>query len=275
MGERKPLKRLSPRDEEIIYGPVSSRRLGNSLGINVNLRRGKTCNFDCVYCQYGRTSNLVSMPEELTDWLDQNTILDEVESWLRRLNADGQKLNFLTFSGYGEPTLYPRLKETILCLKKLRDDYYPRAKLSILTNSSLITNERVFNALEELDLVIAKLDAGRQVTFDAVNRPVIGVPSFDDIIESLIKLQDETGKVILQTLLFKSTSQFNRDNSGQDEVELIAEKARLIDPIEIQVYTVSRYPSEPFVQPVEESYLQDAVSSLNRSLGRNCAKMYI
>jgi wyosine [tRNA(Phe)-imidazoG37] synthetase (radical SAM superfamily) len=128
------LRRSRPKEKEIIYGPVRSRRLGNSLGINVNLRKGKTCTIDCVYCQYGRTSNLISSSETLTDWLREDKILEEVETWLRRLSLEDGELNSITFSGYGESTLYPRLKEAVLGVKKLRDEYYPGVRVDILTN---------------------------------------------------------------------------------------------------------------------------------------------
>lgn len=150
------LRRVSPRESEIVYGPVLSRRMGHSLGINLNLRVGKTCTFDCVYCQYGRTINLVSSNDELTDWLDEDTILEEVEMWLRRLSSEGQELNSITFSGYGEPTLHPHLEEITRGVKGLRDEFYAGVKVDILTNSSTLTGDRVFEALGEMDSVVAK-----------------------------------------------------------------------------------------------------------------------
>jgi len=271
---RSELRRATPKEKDIVYGPVPSRRLGNSLGINMNLRRGKTCTFDCVYCQYGRTLNLVSSPNELNDWLDEDTILKEVEKWLRRLNAEDQELNAITFSGYGEPTLYPRLKEVIHGVKKLRDKYYPEVQLGILTNSSLITCEGVFEALREIDMVVAKLDAGSQETFEAVNRPAADIASLQDIVEGLARLQDATDRVTLQTMIFRSTDPRNRDNSSPDEIRLIAEKACSIDPLETQIYTISRYPSEPFVEPVEEYSLLEAANRINDTIGKKCAKIY-
>jgi wyosine [tRNA(Phe)-imidazoG37] synthetase (radical SAM superfamily) len=165
--------------------------------------------------------------------------------------------------------------ETIKGVKSLRDEYYHGAQVNILTNSSTITDERVFQALAELDSVIAKLDAGTQQTFDAINRPAIGTPSLDDIVEGLARLQDETGKVNLQTLIFKSISKNFLDNSGWDEVDYIAEKAGLIDPVEIQIYTVARLPSESFVKAVDDSLLNETTLRINRLIGRECAKSYV
>lgn len=273
---RKPeLRQVEPKENEIVYGPVLSRRLGHSLGINLNPGKAKTCTFDCVYCQYGRTSNLVSSPCEITDWPDEETVLGEVEARLRRLSEEDRGLNSITFSGYGEPTLYPRLERVIMGVKRLRDEYYPGVQVDMLTNSSLIAFEGVSEALGELDSVMAKLDAGSQETFESINRPAVGVPSLEDIVEYLIRLQGETGRVTLQTLIHRSMAATSSDNSSPDEVELIAEKARLIDPVEIQVYTVSRYPSEPFVEPVGEPSLREAIRRINDFMGKKCATMYL
>ncbi|KON29409.1 hypothetical protein AC482_06520 [miscellaneous Crenarchaeota group-15 archaeon DG-45] len=275
MSERFKLRGVSPRDGEIVYGPVLSRRLGYSLGVNLNLRRGKTCTFDCVYCQYGRTINLVSSSEELADWLDEETILEEVRLWLRRLIGESQKLNSITFSGYGEPTLHPGFGEIARGVRGLRDELYPGVRVDILTNASTVTDRRVRDALREMDAVVAKLDAGTQEIFEAVNRPAEGVETLEDIVRSLAELHDETGRVTLQTLIFRSASPSQGDNASADELESIAEAARSIDPVEVQVYTVSRHPLEPFVGPAEEDTLKEAARRINSVIGRKCAKIYI
>jgi len=275
LSRRSGFRRLSSDAVEMVYGPVQSRRLGYSLGINVNLSMQKICTFDCVYCQYGPTIDLISSPDEFVDWPEDNMLLDEVKKWLQRILAIGSKLDSITFSGFGEPTLYPRLKDAIKGVEKLRDQYCPGVEVDILTNASLINREDVFGALSEIDMVVAKLDAGSQETFKAINRPAKGVPSLDDIVESLTRLQSATGKVKLQTLIFRSTDPSFRDNSSFDEIERIAEKARTIDPVEIQVYTVSRYPAEYFVKPIEASALREAAERMNTIIGKQCAKTYV
>lgn len=276
MNRKSELRRVARKKNEIVYGPVLSRRFGYSLGINVNLRRGKTCTFDCVYCQYGRTFNLVSSVSELNNWMGVETILKEVETQLRRLNVEDRELNSITFSGNGESTLYPHLKEAIRGVKKLRNKYYPSVQVGILTNSSIIDCERVFEALMEFDSVVAKLDAGSQKTFVGINRPAIGTQSLENIVKSLIRLQDATDKVTLQTLIFKSTDPSTQpDNSNLKEIKLITEKACLIDPKKIQIYTVSRHPSEPFVEPIEEHYLRETASRINDFIGKKRAFYYI
>ena len=269
------LRQVTPKEKEIIYGPVKSRRLGHSLGINVNPRKGKTCSFDCVYCQYGQTMNLVTSPRELSDWLAENTILKEIEAWLQRLVSEDRALDSITFSGYGESTLHPQLRETIQGVKRLRDEYYHNAQINILTNSSTVTDDKVFAALTELDSVVAKLDTGSQEAFDAINRPAMGTPSLDEIVQGLARLQDEYGIFTIQTLIFKSTSKDFPDNTSLDEVDHLAEKAGFINPVEIQVYTVARRPSESFVEPVDDSLLRETTRRINHFIGRKCAKMYV
>ncbi|MCW3992883.1 MAG: hypothetical protein NWE79_09240, partial [Candidatus Bathyarchaeota archaeon] len=130
-------------------------------------------------------------------------------------------------------------------------------------------------ALREIDSVVAKLDAGCQETYEAVNRPAAGVPPLRDIVGGLMRLQEETGRVTLQTLVFRSTAPAGRDNASEEEIKLIAEEASSIDPIEIQVYTVSRYPLEPFVEPVEGDILRETAHRINYVTGRKCATTYI
>lgn len=267
-------RRVPSRERRIVYGPVLSRRLGFSLGINLNLRRSKTCTFDCVYCQYGKTTNQVSSPCELDGW-DETLIFEELDARLRRLKAEDQVLDSITFAGYGEPTLYPNLKKAVKGVNTLRDNYFPRALVDMLTNASTIPHKRVFEALKELDSVVAKLDAGRQETYVAINRPCIGVPNLGDVIESLARLQEVTGRVTLQTLIFRSADPGKKDNSRPNEIKLIAEKADLIKPVEVQVYTVSRYPLEPFVEPVDVFSLRESTEIMNQILKEKCAKMYI
>ena len=147
--------------------------------------------------------------------------------------------------------------------------------MDILTNSSIIPYKRVFEALRELDSVVAKLDAGRPETFEAINRPAKGVPNLKEVIESLIRLQEETGRLMLQTLIFRYADEKTRGNSSPDEIELIAEKAGQIDPVEVQVYTVSRLPSDPLAEPVDDHTLMEATRKINQIMGKKSSKLYI
>ena len=269
------LKRVSLRDSDVVYGPVGSRRLGRSLGVNVNLRPGKTCTLDCVYCQYGRTAHLIPSPGSLTDWMDEQKIVNEVKTALTRVEAMGERLDSVTLSGFGESTLYPHLGSLVKKVKRLRDRYSPNAAVSILTNSSLICSSDVFEALKEFDVVIAKLDVGSQKSFEKANRFAEGTPLLDDIVKELARLSKSTGKVKLQTLIFKSTLPDGWDNTGKEEAKLLAEKVKMIDPLEVQVYTVRRLPSESFVSPVHQSVLEEVADVINSYVDRSCARVYL
>ncbi|UCH03031.1 MAG: radical SAM protein [Candidatus Bathyarchaeota archaeon] len=264
------------KKNEMVYGPVLSRRFGSSLGINVNFGGGKTCSFDCVYCQYGRTVHLVSSASEYANWERVEPILKAVETQLRRLNMEDRELNSITFSGNGESTLYPYIQEALRGVKKLRNKYYPGVQVGILTNSSMIDCERVFEALMEFDSIVAKLDVGSQETFVGINRPAKRIQSLNEIVNNLIRLQEATDRVTLQTLIFKSTDPCTQpDNAGLEEIKLIAEKACLIDPKEIQIYTVSRHPSESFVEPIKAYYLRETASRINNLIDKKRAFLYL
>jgi len=207
-------------------------------------------------------------------------ILKAVETQLQRLNREDRALNSITFSGNGESTLYPYLQEALRGVKKLRNKYYPDVQVGILTNSSMIGSKRVFEALLEFDSIVAKLDVGSQETFVGINRPAKGIQSLDEIVNSLIRLQEATDRVTLQTLIFKSTEPCTQpDNASLEEIKLIAKKECLIDPKAIQIYTVSRRPSESFVEPIEAYYLRNTVNRINdfsaRALGKKCAFLYL
>jgi len=160
-------------------------------------------------------------------------------------------------------------------VKELRDQYYPGVRVDILTNSSTIAHEGVFAALREFDSVVAKLDAGSQDAFVAINRPTDRAPPLDNIVERLSRLQDETNRVTIQTLIFKSADPGHRDNSTIDDIRLIAQKASLIDPAEIQIYTVKRRPSESFVEPIDEDSLREARNMMNDLMKKDRARIYL
>jgi wyosine [tRNA(Phe)-imidazoG37] synthetase (radical SAM superfamily) len=207
--------------------------------------------------------------------MHEDSILKEIEISLRRLNQEGKPLDSITFSGYGESTLYPNLLNLIKEVKNLRGEYYPDAQISMLTNASHIRDDNVNQSLMELDSIIAKLDAGSEQTFKAINQPAPGLPSLETLVEELSRLQNETEKVTLQTLIFKTASKDYLDNSSQKEIDLITKKAKLIDPNEVQVYTVARRPSKSYVTPVDEETLREITLRINNSMGRNCAKSYV
>jgi wyosine [tRNA(Phe)-imidazoG37] synthetase (radical SAM superfamily) len=155
----------------VIYGPVRSRRLGLSLGINL-LPANSNFVRNCIYRQYGWTKNVTLSPvERLKDLPSPDEVANAIEPALPRLSHDRQTVDSITICGNGEPTLYPNLAEVIETARRLRDRYFPKARLAILSNSSTLGNKTVREALESLDLKIMKFDAGSEEMFRRLNHP--------------------------------------------------------------------------------------------------------
>jgi len=267
------MKKVSRKVGEIVYGPVRSRRLGSSLGIGVVGQEGKTCSFDCVYCQYGQTVHHVACPEMVSDPLSPETILVAVEQAL--LPLKGEHLDSITFSGNGEPTLHPQINTIVQGVLEIRDKYCPTTPVDMLTNASLVLDPSVRRALEALDRIVAKLDVGDQELFCSVNRPADGVPPIVDIVGGLGELNREArGRLVLQTLIFESTDPCRVDNWRAQAVEQLAERIYQIDPAKVQLYTIARAPSERHVAGVEAQVLESIKGKIDRKLGRDVATVY-
>ena len=230
-----PLKTLSLQSG-IIYGPVRSRRLGLSLGINLLPSRYKLCSFNCLYCQYGRTPNpTINLTYQTKDLPRPNEVSEALEKSLHRMMKERTKIDAITFSGNGEPTLHPELAEIIEAAKILRDRYLPQVKLAILSNSSTVSRKEVREALEMLDLRVMKLDAGSEDLIRQLNGPAS--PFYlGEIVAGLKELRE----VILQSLFVQGRV----TNSDPDSVALWLEKVRDIQPVLVQVYTLDRVPAE-------------------------------
>ena len=166
----------------IIYGPILSRRLGRSLGINLLPANRKVCSFDCIYCQYGCTNDLVLNPIRST-LPKPPEVFAAVEAALKK----PRNIDYLTFSGNGEPTIHPDFPEIVRGVLAIKNKLRPEAKLAILSNSSRVNDPEVAAALRLFDAPIMKLDAGDQETFSAINRPVSSL-KIDEIVSGLQRL---------------------------------------------------------------------------------------
>ena len=237
-----------PLQRGIIYGPVRSRRVGRSLGINLLPTDRKLCAFDCVYCQYGRTENP-------TLSLDGSTLPSPAEVGAALDAALGQvsHLDAITFSGNGEATLHPGFSEVVSLVLEIRDQLAPRTPVAILTSGARVNDARVREALNQLDKRIVKLDAGEEEVFRAINRPVADL-SLEEIISGMRKLEP----VILQTLLVKGP----QENVSPARVAKLAERIAEIKPTSVQLYTILRPPAEPTVTPVFKDELEEIASRI-------------
>ncbi len=222
--------------KDIIFGPVKSRRLGNSLGINLLPLDFKFCTFNCVYCECGWTKhNSIGQSK----FVHKDIIKECLEKKLIELKDQKISPNSFTFAGNGEPTLHPDfaaiIDETIL----LRDKYFPYASISVLSNSSLINRPFVFEALSKVDHNILKLDTGSPEMLKLINKPKSSI-GFHEIINGLKKFN---GNLILQTLFFKGKHEGQIiNNTGGEEFNLLLKYYKEINPKYVMVYSIDRIP---------------------------------
>ena len=217
--------RLLDLKNTIIYGPVSSRRLGPSLGINLFPGK-KVCSFDCIYCQYGRTRVLSLRPEGV----DLPNV-EDVREALRRGIKEHPESQYITFSGNGEPTIHPDFHKLVDVAIELRDELLPDALTAVLSNGSALQFPRVLSAVKKLDVPIIKLDAGNDGLWRQINRPCEGI-TFDKILEGAKSLSEFK----TQTVLFDGPLQNHMGQPLEDWIRVVDD----LRPLEAQIYSIER-----------------------------------
>ncbi len=211
-----------------IYGPVNSRRLGLDLGIS--LTPHKTCSYDCVYCQLGKTRELTSQRRECVPLVE---VIGELRGWMREHPADLERLNFVTIAGFGEPTLYIHLGEAIHEVKRLT-----HKRVAVITNASLMNDPAVRRQLLEADLVVPSLDSVTQYIFERIDRPARGI-LVEDIIAGLIAFRQEyRGAIWLEVMLVKGV------NDAPEEIRKLKSVIERIKPDKIQLNSPVRSTAE-------------------------------
>jgi len=227
-------KIIDNEKREYIFGPVPSRRLGRSLG--VDLVPFKTCTYDCIYCQLGRTTNKTTQRKE---WVPIDIVTEQLKEKL------DSKPDYITLSGSGEPTLYSRLEELIFRIKEITD-----IPVAVLTNGSLLWLPEVRKALKSADLVVPSLDAGSSQIFQYVNRPDSDI-TFSKILQGLVDFRkDYNGQYWLEVFLLAGVT------TPEAEVNRLKTCIAAIQPDRVQVNTVTRPPAEGFAEPVPQKQLQ-------------------
>lgn len=214
----------------IVYGPIHSRRLGVSLGINLMPTNAKLCTFDCVYCECG-WNQLVSHPQLPT----REQVRDALKAQLQNLNTP---LNVITFSGNGEPTLHPDFLGIIQDTCELRDLYCPEAKISVLSNSTQLMREDVVEALRLCDNRILKLDSAIDDTMRLIDQPVNPNLSVEQIVE---RLQQFNGDFTLQTCFLHGEYQGQIiDNTTSEELQAWYQIIEVLHPKQVMIYVIDR-----------------------------------
>ena len=215
--------------EETVFGPIHSRRLGRSLGINLLPTRGKICNFDCIYCECGwnrdgRNDSVLPTAKK---------VRTELENKLMELMLAGTPIDSITFSGDGEPTLNPEFPQIIADTVFLRDAYYPSAKVSVLSNATRIHVPEVFEALRKVDNPILKVDAPTDELIARINQPAPGY-RLDRVIAALERFE---GNFILQTMFLKGK---DFDSGSPEVLQGWMDIVRHLKPRQVMVYTIDR-----------------------------------
>lgn len=232
-----------------IFGPIHSRRLGVSLGVNLMPNDGKVCSFDCVYCEAGYNSQ----GKGTTGLPTRNKVREDLELKLRDMHNNKEPLNVITFSGNGEPTLHPEFPGVVDDIIELRDKFYPEAKVSVLTNSTRIFNSSIAEALKKVDNNILKLDSAIESTMRLIDQPA----SKDFTVERLIEgLKQFSGSGIIQTMILRGEHNGQVvDNTTPQEIEALIKAYREIQPKEVMIYSLDRSTPEEKLIKVEKKEL--------------------
>lgn len=249
-----------------IFGPVHSRRLGVSLGINLLPADGKCCSFDCIYCECGFNHDFVPKQKMPT----REEVRTALETQLIEMQKSGLTPNVLTFAGNGEPTLHPQFAEIIDDAISLRDKYFPEAKVSVLTNATQIVRQPVFDALCKVDNNICKLDTISADYIQHIDRPN-GSFDVNRIIE---RLKEFGSRCVIQTMFMKG--EYNGqsvDNTSDEFVQPWLKTIGEIQPREVMIYTIDREtPAHELKKALPE--VLDAIGAQVRKLGIPCQVAY-
>lgn len=245
--------------DTIVYGPVPSRRLGVSLGVNLAPASRKVCSFNCIYCECG-----------FTDYSARDFVLPslqeverELEGVLARSIEQGQRIDVITFAGNGEPTLHPEFPQIIDATIKLRNHLCPDVRIAVLTNATRVTQPKVMDALLRVDDPIVKVDSAIPATIAKIDDPM-GVFDLD---RALSALSAHPGRFVAQTILLKAkTAALDIDNTTPDEVAALLAAMERMQPQSVQLYTVDRIPASPDVCKVDRATV-DRVASAYRAKG--------
>mgnify|MGYP001806428029 CR=1 FL=1 len=217
---------------EIVFGPVKSRRLGVSLGINLLPNDSKYCNYNCVYCECGWSNNNAnpSLPTA-------SQVLLKLEEKLVEMKGDGSLPDVITYAGNGEPTMHPQFFEIMQGTKLLRDKICPDCEITVLTNATLLKHQNVVNALYLADKAFMKLDSAIPDTIQRINKPVVPV----NVDELCMMMKNFGNKLIIQTMFVRGViNGVPFDNTRDSELEALLGFYEKAQPSVIHIYSIAR-----------------------------------
>jgi len=220
--------------DDIIFGPVKSRRLGVSLGINLLPTKSKICNFNCVYCECGWTRDI---DKALSHLPGRKEVFEALDGKLAEMKSKNQAPDVITYAGNGEPTLHPDFAGIIDDSISLRNKYFPNARIAVLSNSTTINKPEIKEALLKVDMNILKLDSAFESTIKLHNQPRVKI-SVEELINNLVAFK---GNLIIQTLFLRGSYNGSTiDNTTTEELEAWLKAVERIKPSEVMIYTISR-----------------------------------
>lgn len=253
---------LLPLQKGILYGPINSRRLGKSLGINLMPRKYKLCSFNCVYCHYGWTRVHTI---DVNPYVDDLPKFDDVMEAIQSALISKLQFDYITFSGNGEPTLHPQFAILAAEIARLRDKHRPEVKIALLSNSSEL-NAAVKESIVHIDLPVFKLDAGTSQTFSAINRPARGV----DMARITEHLQSLDG-IYIQTVLIHGSP----CNTTGEELHAYYQRLKIIHPRKVHIYSIDRPVPNAKIERVLPDELEKIAISGTETTGVEVQAFYL
>ena len=243
---------------DIVFGPIRSRRLGKSLGINILPAHGKCCNFDCVYCECGwnadgRNDNKLPTRE---------MVHDALENRLQEMQKNGEAPDVITFSGNGEPTAHPDFAAIVDDTIALRNHFFPKVRICVLSNATNLHHEKVLEALRKVDVPILKLDSAIDNTCRLMNNPQ-ETYSVKDVILQLKRLN---GNFVLQTMFLRGEiNDQHIDNTTDNEVEEWLKVIKETTPREVMIYTIDRETPSKNLEKINLNKLEEIAENLRKT----------
>lgn len=249
---------------EIVFGPVHSRRLGISLGINLLPLHGKLCSFNCIYCECGLNES-----HKKDKIPSQEDVYAAIDRKLSEMKESGTTPDVITFAGNGEPTLHPAFSEIIDETVRLRDKYFPNTNIDVLTNGTTLNNPKVVASLKKINNAILKLDSAFDETVKILNQPCNKNFTVAGQVE-LLKAYN--GKYTLQTMFVKGEYKGNLiDNSTDKEVSAWIDIVKEIKPASVMIYTIERETPVKGLKKVSINRLQEIKEKLLKETGINAS----
>jgi wyosine [tRNA(Phe)-imidazoG37] synthetase (radical SAM superfamily) len=253
---------LLEMQEGILYGPIDSRRLGKSLGINLSPARDKLCSFNCIYCHYGWTRrHRLDCREFKNDLPRAGEVVTEVEEVMQSRT----EFAYITFSGNGEPTLHPDFPEIVEAVTVLRDRYRPDVRVALLSNSTGLMRQAVRESVKLIEMPVFKLDAGTEELFRRINRPAEGV-HFQELIEHLVA-QD---RIYTQTVFIDG----DPCNISEEELDAWYGHLKRIKPVEAHIYSIDRPVPDHDIQLVPPEKLEEIARRGEKQTGVKIRAFY-